>query len=77
MSWSKNYSVQVRGKQHTWEFTVSAKPEHAQDWEDDGLIVSEVVNTIPEWVVDLGLLKLWVAGQDFLLFRWKSLWSGK
>jgi hypothetical protein len=61
--------IVVRGKTKTWAFNFPADPKHLPEWEADGLEVYEVCNTIPEWVVDIGLLRLWVRVQD----AWKFL----
>lgn len=60
----KRYSLKLRGKRGTWIFPIVAKPEHVKDWRADGLEVDEVVNTIPDWVVGLGLTRVWVWMQD-------------
>lgn len=66
----KRYSVTVRGKLKTWSFTIDARPEHVADWRADGLEVDELVNSIPEWVVDTGLTRAWVFFEDVFNFRW-------
>lgn len=65
----KRYSLIVRGERSTWSFDVLAKPEHVEDWRRDGLIVEEVINTIPVWVADLGLVRAWCFAQDIFFFR--------
>lgn len=64
--------IVVRGKTKTWAFNFTADPKYIAEWEADGLDVSEVLNTIPEWAVDLGLTRLWVAIQDG--WRFLKLW---
>jgi hypothetical protein len=68
----QTYSITVRGKHHTWGFHVEGEPEHAKDWEADGLEVYQVLNTIPVWVHRLGLTRPWCRAQD--LWRWMRLW---
>jgi hypothetical protein len=63
------YSVTVRGRYRTWAFTVNAEPEWVRDWREDGLEVDEVVNTIPVWAVELGLVRVWCWVQDRWNFR--------
>lgn len=65
----KLLSITVKGDQHEWSFRFYGDPQHLPDWEQDGLEIAEVVNTVPEWVVGLGLLRLWVFGQDIFNFR--------
>ena len=64
--------IVVRGKSKTWAFNFRADPKHLTEWEEDGLEVYEVLNTIPEWAKSLGLTRLWVAVQD--LWKWMRLW---
>lgn len=65
----KRYSVIVKGKDKTWSFTVHAKSQWVDDWRDDGLEVSEVLNVVPAWAVTLGLTKIWCFVEDIFYFR--------
>jgi len=65
----KRYSLTVRGRHHTWSFTIDAPPEHVADWRADGLEVDELLNTVPEWAVRAGLLRVWVFVQDCFYWR--------
>lgn len=56
------YRVMVRGKTSEWGVTVGQ--EQAEDMREDGFEVYEIVNTIPAWVADLGLARLWAAMED-------------
>ncbi len=69
----KRYSLTVRGQNHEWSFTIEALPAHVEDWRAGDLIVDELLNTIPEWVVRVGLLRPWVFLQDMFYLRnpWK------
>ena len=60
----RTYSIEVKGRAHTWGLTVKAKPEHADDWRADGLDVWEVLNRVPVWAHQLGLTRIWCAVQD-------------
>jgi len=63
----KTYCLNVRGRKKEWCFLVEIDPKYINEWREDGLQIDEVVNTIPQWYVDLGLpVKLWCAVQDFL-----------
>jgi hypothetical protein len=64
--------IVVRGKHKTWAFNFPADPKYLPEWEADGLEVYEVTNSIPEWAVNLGLTRPWVAVQDF--WNWIRLW---
>jgi hypothetical protein len=63
------YAITVIGKAHKWLFLVEEDPRYLQEWLDDGLDISLVVNIIPEWVVNLGLTKVWCFLQDIFQFR--------
>jgi hypothetical protein len=65
-------SITVKGKTKTWCFNFLADTKYLAEWEADGLEVYEVMNSIPDWAVDLGLTKPWVRVQD--LWRWLRLW---
>lgn len=65
----KLMQVVVRGKQSQWVFDFYADPKYLKDWRDDGLEVNEVCNTIPEWVVNAGLVRPYVFMQDIFNFK--------
>ena len=58
------YSITVRGNNKTWSFDIEGTEEWQKEWREDGLEVDEVVNIIPKWIVDLGLVKLFCRIQD-------------
>jgi hypothetical protein len=57
------YEITIKGKWHKWSFTFWAK-DNMVDWEKDGLEVRQVFNTIPVWVVKMGLTNVWCRLQD-------------
>ncbi len=61
-------SVEVKGKEHSWSFSFYGDPKHLEDWRNDDLEISEIINTIPVWVVDYGLMKPWIFFQDLFNF---------
>ena len=65
----RKYTILVQGQNHEWGFGIEAEPSHVEDWRRDGLIIHEVLHTIPEWVVDLGLERPWCFLQDVFYFR--------
>lgn len=69
----KLLSVSVRGRQHEWSFNFYGDPKHLGDWRRDGLDVFEIENTIPVWISDLGMTKVWCFFQD--LFNFKNPWA--
>lgn len=69
----KLLSIHVRGKSKGWSFEFMGNPRYIEEWTADGLEVWEAVNTIPTWVVDLGLTRAWCFLQD--VFNFKNPWS--
>ena len=65
----KLLSVTVKGNEKTWAFNFYGDPKLLDEWREDGLEVIEILNVIPVWVVDAGLLRPWVFFQDALNFR--------
>ena len=70
----KLLGIEVKGKTKTWGFNFYGDPKHLQEWLNDGLDVYEILNIVPEWVVDYGLSKPWIFFQD--LFNFKNPFSG-
>lgn len=62
-------SIEVRGKEHEWSFNFYGNPKHLEGWRNDDLEINEIVNTIPEWVVDYGLMGPWIFFQDLFNFK--------
>ena len=65
----KLMSLEVRGKDNYWSFNFYGNPKHLDHWRDDGLEINEIMNTIPEWVVDIGLIRPWMFFQDLFGFK--------
>ena len=57
-------AITVRGKRNEWVFRFRGNKKYLNEWRADGLVVDEAVNSIPTWVVDLGLTKPWCWLQD-------------
>lgn len=60
----QNLCIEIKGKHKNWSFPFKGDPKYIPEWEADGLTVTELLNSIPEWAVDLGLLRPWVFVQD-------------
>jgi hypothetical protein len=60
--------IDVRGKQHEWSFNFYGDPKYLDEWRQDGLKIDEVVNVIPEWVVNIGATKLYCFLQNIFGF---------
>ena len=65
----KLMSVEVTGASKTWSFLFYGDPKYLEEWRNDGLEVDEIINTIPEWVMDLGLTRPWIFLQDIFNFK--------
>ena len=57
-------AITVRGKRNEWVFRFRGNKKYLNEWRADWLVVDEAVNSIPTWVVDLGLTKPWCWLQD-------------
>ncbi len=71
----KRYSLSIQGKNHHWTFDVMVDPQYINEWRADGIIIEEIHNTIPVWIVDCGLTKQWCFFQD--CFNFKNPFSRK
>lgn len=60
----KLFSIDVRGRHKEWSFLFWGDAKHLDEWRADGLRVNEVINVVPEVVVNLGLARLWCFLQD-------------
>ncbi len=65
----KLLEIEVQGKSRKWGFLFEGDPKHLADWRADGLVVDEVLNIIPEWVVSIGMVRQWCVVQDLLNFK--------
>lgn len=66
---TKRLSITVKGREKTWGFTFDHDPKYLAEWRADGLEIDEVLNTIPTWIVDMGLTRPWCFCQDVFNFR--------
>lgn len=65
----KLMSVTVKGRQHEWNFQFYGEEKSLKEWAADDVEVAVVENTIPVWVADLGLTRLWCFCQDVFNFK--------
>ena len=65
----KTYSITVQGKTNKWSFDFTGNSKHINEWREDGLEIDEIVNTIPEWIVYIGLAGIWMFFQDKFNFK--------
>ena len=66
----RKLEIIVRGREKKWGFMFEGNIKFLNDWRADGLEIDEIINTIPEWVVDIGMLKPWCFMQDILFGFW-------
>ena len=62
-------TVVVKGKEYEWSFYTYQDPKFMDEWLEDEVEIYEVVNTIPSWVADFGLVKPWCLLQDLFNFK--------
>jgi hypothetical protein len=60
----------IKGKEKLWSFDVHLDPKYLDEWLEDGLEIDEVFYSIPEYIVNLGLTKMWCKCSDIFNFRW-------
>jgi len=65
----KLLSIEIKGKHKTWSFSFYGNPKYLDEWREDGLKINEVINTIPVWIVNLRLTKMWCFFQDLFNFK--------
>lgn len=65
----KAVTLDIRGKQHRWSVDAVMSQRQIDDMRADGVDVGELINTVPEWAVDMGLLRPWCFVQDVWNFR--------
>lgn len=71
----RTMSITVRGNRKRWCFDFSGDPKYLEEWRADGLDIVVIENTIPVWVVTLGLVRPWCWLQD--VFNFKNPWRTK
>lgn len=71
----KLFSIEVKGKHHKWSFNFYGDTKDLETWRQDGLEINEVINSIPEWAVNMGLTRLWFFFQDLFNFKFKDLFK--
>jgi hypothetical protein len=62
-------SIEVRGKHHKWGVTWNAPQSQIDAMREDGIDVHIIENSIPYWVVSIGLLRPWCFVQDVWNFK--------
>jgi hypothetical protein len=62
-------TIEVRGKRSSWGVDWQASQAQIDAMRADGIDVGIVANSIPEWVVDIGLARPWCFFQDIWNFK--------
>ncbi len=65
----KLLSVTVKGNDKTWSFNFYEDTKYIDEWRKDGLVIDEILNVIPVWVVNMGLTRPWCFMQDIFNFK--------
>lgn len=65
----KLYGLTIRGNQRIWLFDVYVDSRYVEEWRMDGIDIDDICNTIPVWIVNLGLTKAWCFLQDCFYFK--------
>jgi hypothetical protein len=68
-------TIEVRGKRSSWCVNWQASRQQIEAMRADGIDVGIVANSIPEWVVDIGLARPWCFFQD--IWNLKNPFWGK
>ena len=64
------YDINVRGYQKNWGLPVETTLQQAKLWNDEGLDLSRILNSIPAWWVDMGFsVRFWCFWQDIFNFN--------
>lgn len=71
----RTYIIEHHGNTHTWALLIRRTEEAAADMRADGIELHEMTNTVPFWVAELGLARLWCFAQD--IWNWPSDWGRK
>ena len=58
------FEIGVRGKTKSYSFNFDGDPKYLDEWRAQGLDINPVLNIIPAWAVDMGLLNIWIFFQD-------------
>lgn len=69
---TKRMMIEVRGKSKSWLFHFDGDTSHLDEWRSDGLEINVIENSIPAWIVQLGVARVWCFLQD--LFNFKNPW---
>ncbi len=72
---TRTYIIEHHGRTRIWALIVYRTEEAAADMRADGIELHEVTNTVPFWVAELGLARLWCFAQD--IWDWPSNWRRK
>ncbi len=56
--------ITVQGKTGKFVFDFVGDDKYLQDWIDEGLEINVVMYSIPKWVVNLGLMRVWMKASD-------------
>ena len=58
------FEINVKGTTKNYSFDFDGDPQYLPEWRAQGLDINPVLNIIPRWAVDIGLLRIWCFFQD-------------
>lgn len=53
------YVINIKGKEKEWSFHTVLDDKYINEWVNDGIEIYEPIHMIPDWVVTLGLTRVW------------------
>ncbi len=62
-------ALEIRGKTTEWAITVDLSSEQIDAMRADGIEIGVVVNSVPGWIFDAGLVTPWMFVQDLWNFK--------
>ena len=65
----KLLEISIQGKSKKWAFITKGDPKYIEEWRNDGLEINVIENMIPEFVVDMGLTRIYCFFQDVINFK--------
>lgn len=71
-------AIEVRGKRSSWEVCWDASQSQIDAMREDGIEVDLIENSMPMWIVDIGMARVWCFFQDIWNFKnpfkgWKDV----
>lgn len=65
----KLMSITVQGNEHKYSFHFYGDPIYLNHWQNEGLEIDVIENTVPDYIVSVGLTSFWCKMQDVFNFK--------